>query len=124
MKKILYAVIIIITLIAPMYANNPPEHAVNICAVAIPVMNMYVLNYEYLYKERHGLAARLEYTGAGINLRKQNPSPENIKKAVRKIMSDSTFKQKAEELQTDFAKYDSPSLAVELVEELFEKTKS
>jgi len=70
MKKILYAVIIIITLIAPMYANNPPEHAVNICAVAIPVMNMYVLNYEYLYKERHGLAARLEYnpmSGSGID---------------------------------------------------------
>ena len=75
-------------------------------------------------EDKMEVAARLEYTGAGINLRKQNPSPENIKKAVRKIMSDSTFKQKAEELQTDFAKYDSPSLAVELIEELIEKTKS
>ena len=75
-------------------------------------------------EDKMEVAARLEYTGAGINLRKQNPSPENIKKAVRMIMSDSTFKQKAEELQTDFAKYDSPSLAVELIEELIEKTKS
>jgi MGT family glycosyltransferase len=75
-------------------------------------------------EDKMEVAARLEYTGAGINLRKQNPSPENIKKAVRMIMSDSTFKQKAEELQTDFTKYDSPSLAVGLVEELIEKTKS
>lgn len=70
MKKLLYAITIIPTLIFPMYANNPPEQAINICAVAIPVMNMYVLNYEYLYKERHGLAARLEYnpmSGSGID---------------------------------------------------------
>ena len=70
MKKILFVITIMATAIAPLYADNPPNQAVNICAVAIPVMNMYVINYEYLYNERHGLAARLEYnpmSGSGID---------------------------------------------------------
>ena len=39
------------------------------------------------------------------------------------ILSDPSHKRKAKGLQTDFAKYDAPTLAVELVEELIEKTK-
>jgi hypothetical protein len=38
-----------------------PNQAINICAVAIPVMNVYVLNYEILLGHRHGLATRIEY---------------------------------------------------------------
>lgn len=41
--------------------ENEPKQAINVCAIAIPVMNFYVLNYEYLYQSRHGLAARFEY---------------------------------------------------------------
>lgn len=47
--------------IANVKAQDEPQHAINICAVAIPVMNIYVLNYEYLYKDHHGLAARIGY---------------------------------------------------------------
>lgn len=36
-------------------------HAVTLCALAIPLMNAYVLNYEHLVERRHGLAVRLEY---------------------------------------------------------------
>ena len=42
-------------------AQDEPRQAINICAIAIPVMNLYVVNYEYLYHNRHGLAARIEY---------------------------------------------------------------
>jgi len=42
-------------------AQEGPRQAINVCAVAIPLMNMYVVNYEYLYHEHHGLAARIEY---------------------------------------------------------------
>ena len=41
--------------------QDEPRQAINVCLVAIPLMNMYVINYEYLYHERHGLAARIEY---------------------------------------------------------------
>ncbi|MBK9759937.1 MAG: DUF3575 domain-containing protein [Flavobacteriales bacterium] len=37
------------------------KQAISVCALAIPLMNLYVINYEYLYQDRHGLAARLEY---------------------------------------------------------------
>jgi hypothetical protein len=51
--------------------QDEPKQAINICAIAIPVMNMYVLNYEYLYKKRHGLAFRIEFApklkGANTN---------------------------------------------------------
>jgi UDP:flavonoid glycosyltransferase YjiC (YdhE family) len=69
------------------------------------------------------VAARLEYSGAGINLGKQKPLPSSIKKAVMKILSDPSYKQRAGELQSEFVKYDAPNLAVELIEELIEKTK-
>ena len=69
-------------------------------------------------EDKMEVAARLENTGAGINLRKQKPSPGNIKKAVMKILSDQSYKQRAKELQLDYAKYDAPTLAVELIEEL------
>ena len=74
-------------------------------------------------EDKMEVAARLEYSGAGINLGKQKPSPSNIKKAVMKIFSDPSYKQRAIELQSEFAKYDAPNLAVELIEELIEKTK-
>lgn len=70
MGKILFALTIFTILFAPLNAQNPPKHAVNICAVAIPVMNLYVINYEYLYHERHGLTSRIEYnpmSGSGID---------------------------------------------------------
>jgi len=38
------------------------KQAINVCALAIPLMNMYVVNYEFLYQKRHGLAARLGYS--------------------------------------------------------------
>ena len=70
MKKTLIALTIITIFMAPLNAEDPPKQAVNICALAIPLMNMYVINYEYFYGERHGLAARLEYnpmTASGID---------------------------------------------------------
>ncbi len=42
-------------------AQDEPRQAINICAIAIPVMNIYVVNYEYLYQSRHGLAARIGF---------------------------------------------------------------
>ncbi len=39
-------------------------------------------------EDKMEVAARLEYSGAGINLRKQKPASKDILKAYRKIMSD------------------------------------
>ncbi len=41
---------------------NTEQHAVNICALAIPLMNAYVVNYEYLHQGHHGFDVRLEFS--------------------------------------------------------------
>jgi MGT family glycosyltransferase len=72
-------------------------------------------------EDKMEVAARLEYSGAGINLRNQKPTSKNIMKAYRKIMSDQSYKQKAEELKREYAKFDAPVLAIGMIEELIEK---
>ncbi len=74
-------------------------------------------------EDKMEVAARLEFSGAGINLRKQKPTSQDIRKAFRKIMTDPSFKRRAQELQADFAKYNAPILAVQLMEELVEEKK-
>lgn len=74
-------------------------------------------------EDKMEVAARLEYSGAGINLNKQKPTPVEILKAVKKVMSDPSYKQKAKELQANFSQYDAPLLAVDLMEKLIEKTR-
>lgn len=59
--KTLVTMLMIIAFINSSSAQDEPKQAINVCAVAIPVMNMYVLNYEYLYQKRHGLVARIEF---------------------------------------------------------------
>jgi UDP:flavonoid glycosyltransferase YjiC (YdhE family) len=71
-------------------------------------------------EDKMEVAARLEYSKAGINLRKQKPTPKDIMKAYKKIMSDPTYKRKANELKEHYAKFDAPALVVSLVEELIE----
>jgi UDP:flavonoid glycosyltransferase YjiC (YdhE family) len=72
-------------------------------------------------EDKMKVAARLEYSGAGINLRKQKQTPKDIMKAYWKIMSDQSYKQKAKELKEHYAKFDAPALAVGMIEELIEK---
>ncbi len=71
-------------------------------------------------EDKMEVSARVEYAGAGINLRKHKPSPGDIRKAVRKILSDPSYRERARELQNDFAKFDAPELAVRWIEEFIE----
>jgi MGT family glycosyltransferase len=71
-------------------------------------------------EDKMEVAARLEYSRAGINLRKQKPTSKNILKAYRKIMSDHSYKQKAMELKEYYAKFDAPTLAISMIDELLE----
>ena len=74
-------------------------------------------------EDKMEVAARVESAGAGINLRQQNPTAADIKNAVQRILQNPVFKQKARELQTDYARYDAVSLAVESIETLIKETK-
>jgi len=61
MKVLITVLFIVVFSITRLHAQHEPKQAINICALAIPLMNMYVVNYEYLYHERNGLATRIEY---------------------------------------------------------------
>ena len=64
------------------------------------------------------VAARVEWSGAGINLRKQRPSPEEVRDAVKEVLVKPVYRENAKRIQSDFAKYDAPTRAAELLEAL------
>jgi UDP:flavonoid glycosyltransferase YjiC (YdhE family) len=69
-------------------------------------------------EDKMEVAARVEWAGAGINLRKQNPSPQEIKDAVREVLANPVYRENARRIQVDFARYDPPTRAAELLEAL------
>ncbi|MFH1882906.1 MAG: glycosyltransferase [Planctomycetota bacterium] len=64
------------------------------------------------------VAARVEWAGAGINLRKQRPSPGEVRDAVKEVLANPVYRENARRIQSDFAKYDAPTRAAELLEAL------
>ncbi len=68
------------------------------------------------------VAARVEWAGAGINLRKQRPSPEEVRDAVKEVLVNPIYRENAKRIQSDFAKYNAPTRAVELLEALARST--
>jgi UDP:flavonoid glycosyltransferase YjiC (YdhE family) len=72
-------------------------------------------------EDKMEVAALVEWSGAGINLRQKRPSPSSIKKAVKEVFSNPTYRVNAKRIKTDFAKYDAPQRSAELLEKLAEK---
>ena len=66
------------------------------------------------------VAARVAWSKAGINLKKQNPSPLSIKLAVKELLFNPVYRKNAQRIQTDFARYNAPEKAAELLETLAE----
>jgi MGT family glycosyltransferase len=60
--------------------------------------------------------ARVDFAGAGIDLRTDSPSPEKIRAAVRSILSDPKWKNRAQQMQHDFARHDPAQAAAEVIE--------
>jgi len=74
-------------------------------------------------EDKMEVAARVEYSGAGINLRTQTPSAADIKNAVNRLLHNPSFKQKATILQADYAKYNAVTSSVNAIEQLIEDQK-
>ena len=64
------------------------------------------------------VAARVAWSGAGINLETDRPSPDQVRTAIRTVLSDSGYRQKARLLQTSFAQYDALHEIAETVDTL------
>jgi UDP:flavonoid glycosyltransferase YjiC (YdhE family) len=69
-------------------------------------------------EEKPEICARVEWAGVGINLKTKTPTPRQIKNAVKKILHSPDYRQKAQLIQADIARYDAPIRAAKLLEQL------
>ncbi len=69
-------------------------------------------------EDKMEVGARVAWSGAGINLRTQRPSPSAIQEAVKAVLANPTYRDNARRIQADFARYDAPTRAAELLEAL------
>jgi UDP:flavonoid glycosyltransferase YjiC (YdhE family) len=69
-------------------------------------------------EEKPEIAARVAWSGAGINLKTKSPSPEQIRSAVRALLATDDYRQNARRIQADYARHNAPSEAVALLERL------
>ena len=63
-------------------------------------------------------AARAEWAGVGISLETNKPSPEQVKIAVKKVLSDSKYRKKAREIEEEMTKFDATEIVVKNIQDL------
>ena len=73
-------------------------------------------------EEKPELVARVNWSGAGVGMRTQSPSPARLRHAVRRVLDEPRFGCRALALQSEMASYDGPSTAADLVEALVPAT--
>lgn len=69
-------------------------------------------------EDKPEVAARVEWSGAGVNLRTGNPSPRQIRNAVRRVLATPSYAERARDLAAELARHRGPQLAADLIEDL------
>lgn len=69
-------------------------------------------------EDKPEVAARVAWSGAGINLRTGTPSPRQIRKAVRDVLDNASYTERAADVSAELARHDGPRLAADLIEEV------
>ncbi|WP_029001175.1 glycosyltransferase [Azohydromonas australica] len=69
-------------------------------------------------EEKPEIAARVAWSGAGLDLRTGRPSPRALLQAVRRVLDEPAFKTRARALAAEMAAFDAPALGAALVERL------
>jgi MGT family glycosyltransferase len=69
-------------------------------------------------EDKPEIAARIAWSGAGIRLRAQSPTPERIRDAMRAVSGESSFRTRAREVAAEMRHYDAPRTGAELLEAL------
>ncbi|HKP40069.1 nucleotide disphospho-sugar-binding domain-containing protein [Mycobacterium sp.] len=69
-------------------------------------------------EDKPEVAARVAWTGAGINLRTGAPTPGAVRAAVREVLGDGRYLRRARELEAAFARRDGVAEITALVDEV------
>jgi UDP:flavonoid glycosyltransferase YjiC (YdhE family) len=64
------------------------------------------------------IAGRVIYSGVGVNLKTSTPRPEQVRSAVLEVLHNPVYGQRAQQIQTELAQYDTPLAAAALLERL------
>jgi MGT family glycosyltransferase len=72
-------------------------------------------------EDKPEVAARVAWSGAGINLRTGKPSAEAVRKAVRAVLDDPSYREGARKLAAEYARYDALHKTVSIIEYQLEK---
>jgi UDP:flavonoid glycosyltransferase YjiC (YdhE family) len=75
-------------------------------------------------EEKAFTAARVAWTGAGINLETRRPSPEQIRTAVHTVLAGSQYREQAHRLRKNFSRYDALTKIARSVNTLIANTKA
>jgi MGT family glycosyltransferase len=68
-------------------------------------------------EDKPEVAARVAWSGSGINLRTGTPTPQAIRHAVRQVLHDGRYRQRAAELQWAYTQHDPITAIANLVDE-------
>ncbi|KAM3111250.1 nucleotide disphospho-sugar-binding domain-containing protein [Phormidesmis sp. 146-33] len=69
-------------------------------------------------EDKPEVCARIEWAGVGIDLKTGKPTPEQIRAAVKKLLSDRRYQTRAKDFQRAIRQYDAPMLAATRLEQL------
>jgi UDP:flavonoid glycosyltransferase YjiC (YdhE family) len=69
-------------------------------------------------EDKPEVAARVAYSGAGLNLKTGTPTPTAVRRAVRATLDDGRLRTRALVLAAEYQRYDALALAVSYVEGL------
>ncbi len=71
-------------------------------------------------EDKPEVCARIAWSGVGLNLKTQRPKPQQIQAAVREILTQPQYRQRARALQAEIGQYSSAELATCYLEQLIE----
>lgn len=69
-------------------------------------------------EDKPEVAARVAWVGAGINLRTATPTENEVRRAVRRLVSDEEIRATVRLIAEDYARHDAPRRAADLIDAL------
>lgn len=70
-----------------------------------------------LTEDKPDVNARIAWSGVGINLETKQPEPETVRRAVRAVLDQSSYRARAAAMANEFARYDTRSLIMRIISE-------
>lgn len=69
-------------------------------------------------EDKAEIAARVAWSGAGINLKTAAPTAAQVRGAVREVLTNARYRTQARRIAADYARHDAPGEAAALLEQL------